>query len=561
MGRVQRLSSPFLLFLLPAIATALTDLAPNPASALNPTVAERDATVPNAVVDELAAPKVSPKGTLDAPVDGKDGRPHAGPWVETNAERDRKKTGTAKTEEQADTKSTEHLGPDGKPIPYSNDGVMDDPHRTGPKEGTRGTEGGVSEKQKGSTNPGEKVPDSPKEAPPLPHSEQQKAPASEEKEGKTSDSKMGVVEKPADLPEKPHDIPLPKSPPSVNDDPLGLNTPKGSSGKIPGTPEEPHSDLCRAILWRIPRLERLRADNITHGERPSHERTGECALRVSGTVGHRPLVENGQRRDDRIDQVNANQDAGLVMLRQERHKRAADDAGNSAEDEPSPAVGNPADTDPDGQRKEDTDDARRCVQQCRLYIPNRLPDLPHIDPATPHPRLVHADMSQQRDLLALAQPPRLHRRIGNEKHRQHADQHRNQSQDEKHNPPPRKRVMHLLERKRDNAAEYLRHAEPEVPEGESRGLFAARVELAAEKHERGSDSRFEDAKEDSRHEQAPVIMGAGRGSCRDTPERHIQAEPFCGGGFLEEVHFSQFISVPVFTSINQDSDSHEGGMS
>ena len=192
--KVQRLSSPFILFLLPAIATALTDFAPNPASSLDPTVVERDATVPNAAVDGLAAPKVSPKGTQDAPVDGKDGRPHAGPWVETSAERDRKKTGTAKTEEQADTKSTEHLGPDGKPIPHSNDGVMDDPHRTGPKEGTRGTEGGVSEKQKGSTTPGEKVPDSPKEAPPLPHSEQQKAPASEDKEGKISDSKMGVVE-------------------------------------------------------------------------------------------------------------------------------------------------------------------------------------------------------------------------------------------------------------------------------------------------------------------------------------------------------------------------------
>jgi hypothetical protein len=30
----------------------------------------------------------------------------------------------------------------------SNGGVMDDPHRAGPKEGTRGTEGGVSEKGK-----------------------------------------------------------------------------------------------------------------------------------------------------------------------------------------------------------------------------------------------------------------------------------------------------------------------------------------------------------------------------------------------------------------------------
>lgn len=127
-----------------------------------------------------------------------------------------------------------------------------------------------------------------------------------------------------------------------------------------------HGDLRRAILWRIPRLEGLRTDDIAHGERASHERTGERALRVSGTVRHRPLVENGQRSDNRIDKVNANQDTGLVVLRQERHKRAPGDAGNSAEDKPSPAVGNPTDTDADGQRKEDTDDARGCIKECRV---------------------------------------------------------------------------------------------------------------------------------------------------------------------------------------------------
>ncbi|KAF7593599.1 hypothetical protein BBP40_011220 [Aspergillus hancockii] len=243
--KVQHVSSSILLFLLPAIATALTGAGPNLPLSTNPTIVERDAAHPNAAVDGLAAPKVSPKGTLDAPVDGKDGRPHAGPWVETSADRDRKKTGTARTsEEKTDTK----IGPDGKPIPYTNDGVMDDPHRPGPKEGTRGTEGGVSGKQTGSTNPGEKVPDSPKEAPPLPHSEQQKVPASEDAKGKPSDSNLGKLEKPADLPDKPHDIPHPKSPSSVKDDPLGLNTPKGSAGAVPGTPEEPVDAMHSLIV-------------------------------------------------------------------------------------------------------------------------------------------------------------------------------------------------------------------------------------------------------------------------------------------------------------------------
>ena len=70
---------------------------------------------------------------------------------------------------------------DGNRIPPVNDGVMNDPSRELPKQGTTGTEGGVSEKdkarkvQEGQT--GErlgKTPDSPKEAPPLPLSEESK---------------------------------------------------------------------------------------------------------------------------------------------------------------------------------------------------------------------------------------------------------------------------------------------------------------------------------------------------------------------------------------------------
>lgn len=146
--------------------------------------------------------KASPKGTLDAPVDGKDGKPHDGPWVETGAERDRKRTkvdgAESSTTNDANKVSggSEKLGYGGQHIPHSNEGVMDDPDRVGPKEGTRGTEGGMTEKAKDNRLAKEKVPETPKEARPLPHSEQEKMPsrggASDSSDSKTS-QKVPVV--------------------------------------------------------------------------------------------------------------------------------------------------------------------------------------------------------------------------------------------------------------------------------------------------------------------------------------------------------------------------------
>jgi Ca2+/H+ antiporter, TMEM165/GDT1 family len=126
---------------------------------------------------EPLASKGALKGTLDAPVDGKDGKPHHGPWVDTNAESDRNKgvdaDGQTVVVNLGATSSVEHTGPDGNPILPAGDGVMDDPYRPSPKEGTRGTEGGVSEKSKDKSAT-EKVPETPKDAPPLPLSEQRK---------------------------------------------------------------------------------------------------------------------------------------------------------------------------------------------------------------------------------------------------------------------------------------------------------------------------------------------------------------------------------------------------
>ena len=130
-------------------------------------------------------PAVDGVGTKDAPVDGKDGRPHLGPFVETSAERDRKKAKESGDEVKVSKPIPSALSggdvpkEDVQKMPETNDGVMDDPNRTGPKEGTRGTEGGISEKSKDGkesqveTGKSEKKPDPPKEIPPLPHSEQE----------------------------------------------------------------------------------------------------------------------------------------------------------------------------------------------------------------------------------------------------------------------------------------------------------------------------------------------------------------------------------------------------
>lgn len=98
------------------------------------------------------APNVVPRGTVDAPVDGKDGKPHEGPFVETQAERDRRKAKDLGIEADSSGEDLEGVSKrlNRDKIPVSNNGVMDDRDRAVPKEGTRGTEGGISEKSSSS---------------------------------------------------------------------------------------------------------------------------------------------------------------------------------------------------------------------------------------------------------------------------------------------------------------------------------------------------------------------------------------------------------------------------
>lgn len=154
-------------------------------------------------------------GTKDAPVDGRDGKPHAGPWVgkdapdSTNGKK-KKKPAAGGTDEKvpAAVSRLEKEGyadavADDGVVPEKNDGVMDDPARKAPEQGTTGTEGGVSERNKKQKMKEEKTgekserkPKAPKEAPPLPHSEEEKIKESNAKSGKDVVGEEVVPEKP-----------------------------------------------------------------------------------------------------------------------------------------------------------------------------------------------------------------------------------------------------------------------------------------------------------------------------------------------------------------------------
>jgi hypothetical protein len=244
--KIRTKHSPLILLLLPAVANALsshdvTDI-PGPAA-----ITEQTDVLPQAGVKRHDVP------TKDAPVDGRDGKPHHGPFIETE---DHKKpaevmpdagsgaaigsgsvagTGAgiesevgigAATKADASPETLPELKGrpddptvvDGEKIPETNDGVMFDKDRVHAQEGTTGTEGGVTERYKArkleEDLAGEETfrkPSSPKEAPPLPHSEEEKIRASEgDKAEKIEDQTSG--EKADDV------IPKPAKPIISNDD-------------------------------------------------------------------------------------------------------------------------------------------------------------------------------------------------------------------------------------------------------------------------------------------------------------------------------------------------------
>ncbi|KAF2724923.1 UPF0016-domain-containing protein [Polychaeton citri CBS 116435] len=208
-------------------------------------------------------------GTEDAPVDGLDGKPHAGPFVDTTPEEKNTKKISATAIEAAmvepqPTSLSKYESKFGE-LPEKNDGVMNDEGRQIPRKGTTGTEGGVSERAKERKLKGETEtkPKGPEEAPPLPHDEQERIEANQQKkttgasgsstsqeDGKIVDDKAKKVggeygaaggfgmDKPTDLPEKPHNIPHPdpKTPSTADGDRKDTDGPPiGGSGSGSGS--------------------------------------------------------------------------------------------------------------------------------------------------------------------------------------------------------------------------------------------------------------------------------------------------------------------------------------
>ncbi|EME41360.1 hypothetical protein DOTSEDRAFT_73697 [Dothistroma septosporum NZE10] len=258
-----RQASPLFLLLAPSLAAAVDVALPkegvevltndeilalnHPATGTKQKPLEPTESEPDARTTSTARPY---KGTEDAPVDGLDGKPHAGPWVDRKP--DGEATSTSKSVPTSMKEFEKTSGKEGwklEDIPERNDGVMDDEKRIAPKKGTTGTEGGISEKTRKEQAGGkENTPQKPKAAPPLPHSEQEHIEKGDKKtsakeaigskdavtgerieSGKKGDSygEAGYgMEKPKDLPEKPHNIPHPNPGVATSD----LGPPVNSEG-------------------------------------------------------------------------------------------------------------------------------------------------------------------------------------------------------------------------------------------------------------------------------------------------------------------------------------------
>lgn len=186
--RIRTRVTPFVVaILLPGLAAGLSDPSPSDTQAIQRRQVLEAAPVKDytgeypgtstLVLGPTAKPAV---GTKDAPVDGLDGKPHAGPFVDTSPS-EKKGAAVVEDAEKALPTSLEKLKKEGYAsddgwalIPEKNDGVMNDPNRAAPKEGTTGTEGGVSQRTRKDKSLDsqladlEKTVESPKEAPPLP---------------------------------------------------------------------------------------------------------------------------------------------------------------------------------------------------------------------------------------------------------------------------------------------------------------------------------------------------------------------------------------------------------
>ena len=194
--------APLLLLILPALAGAV------------PT-ADRDATSSDLTARDsdtqdvvASSSTLKPdKGTKDAPVDGLDGKPHAGPFVDSYGNKKKppalvEDIGNEAAAKASKSKSSSSSSDSSSGL-VPEDGVMNDPNRATPKKGTTGTEGGVSEKEKNrkeqESSTGEKLekkPEKPKEARPLSNSDETSTSKEKAEDSSKEKSKLKEDEKP-----------------------------------------------------------------------------------------------------------------------------------------------------------------------------------------------------------------------------------------------------------------------------------------------------------------------------------------------------------------------------
>lgn len=189
--RLRTKHSPLLLLLLPSLAIGLSTDSAADVKRGSEVSGATDGDFEPAVSIDINSRRGVP--TKDAPVDGKDGKPHLGPFVGTEGG-----SGSSSDDDNYPPlkgRPDDYSIVDGKKIPMTNDGVMFDKNRDRPQEGTTGTEGGVSEKDKTRKAREGQVggrlqaqPESPKEQPPLPHSEERKIQSSKDAEAKAHSS-------------------------------------------------------------------------------------------------------------------------------------------------------------------------------------------------------------------------------------------------------------------------------------------------------------------------------------------------------------------------------------
>ncbi|KAJ4377774.1 GCR1-dependent translation factor 1 [Neocucurbitaria cava] len=217
-----------LLLLLPALRVLATSIAVDTADKPVARAAVPAYTLASSLPDASPTP-ASPgsKGTKDAPVDGLDGKPHAGPYVDDTPTSHDKKPNVV--EDLRPGKTPASSLEDSTTLVEADDSVLDgdksvmqDPDRK-LATGSTGTEGGVSAKDKErlaheekTGEKMEKVPESPKEAPPQPHADQKQLGNSPMTTSTTRVLGAVGLEKPTGLPDTPHDVPHPV--PGLHDD-------------------------------------------------------------------------------------------------------------------------------------------------------------------------------------------------------------------------------------------------------------------------------------------------------------------------------------------------------